>query len=138
VKDGILNIGKNLASSCGQSLIIFGNAKLKVTFLPPVGTPGVSDFPVLRALILIVLGVLTISYQSHSMVNLNFICKRTTTVSFSDNSTSIAHKATRVGVHGKTCWSLGYDLLQSFNGNAIFFYLVIILDMLFVFSRSAR
>lgn len=67
--------------------MILGDAELEVSLFAPVGTPRVADFPVLRALVLVVLCVLTISDKGYRMINFDsFGCKAARAVGLSDDT----------------------------------------------------
>jgi hypothetical protein len=81
-----LNVGLDLASTCGESVDIFRDAKLEITLLTPVWAPRVADFPEFRALILIILGILTKAYKSDSMIHFSRVSEAALAVRLSDHT----------------------------------------------------
>ena len=60
-----------MAGPSRKALGILGDAELEVALLTPVGSPGIADLPELWALFLIVLSVLSIAHEGHSVIYLS-------------------------------------------------------------------
>lgn len=58
-----------MAGPSRKARSIFGDAQLEVALFTPVGAPGVANLPELGAFVLIVLSVLSIAHEGHSVVD---------------------------------------------------------------------
>lgn len=95
--------------------LVLRDAKLEVAFFTPVGSPGVTNFPVLWALVLVILNVLAIANDGNSMINSGGIWVAASAIFFSKNTTMIRHQTSGVRVHGNTNWLFSNEGFKSIN-----------------------
>jgi hypothetical protein len=91
MEDGPLNVGLNLASSSGEASMVLWNAELEVALLSPIGSPGVADFPEFWTLVLVVLSVLSITYDCHCMIDSGCFGMTAAAVCIPDNTGVVSH-----------------------------------------------
>jgi len=126
-----------LTCSGRQRILIGWDAQLEVTVLAPGGSPGVPNLPVLRALVDVVLGVLAVTDDGHSMIDCRGALVAAVAVLLANDAGVIVHQAVGVRMHRDAHWLHGHKGLESVNRDGILLFLIIVANAVCHLGRVA-